>query len=72
MKGYQFGKPFFQANVWVKNGIGDALMLEEFTTKKEAVMCIKKFKKYYKGNDELECFVKHFDETECTDYSFNV
>lgn len=72
MKGYQNGKPFYQANVWVENGLGDPLLLEEFTTKKEAVSCIKKFKKNYKGNDELECFVKRFDENECTDYSFDV
>ena len=72
MKGYQIGKPFYQANVWIKNGGGDPLLLEEFTTKKEAVDCIKSFKKRYKGDDELDCYVSHFDETEFSDYSFDV
>ena len=72
MKGYQIGKPFYQANVWIKNGIGDPLLLEEFTTKKEAVNCIKSFLKQYKGNDELDCYVSHFDKDEFSDYSFDV
>ena len=72
MKGYQIGKPFYQANVWIKNGCGDPLLLEEFTTKREAVNCIKRFKNQYKGTNELECYVSHFNATECSDYSFNV
>jgi hypothetical protein len=72
MKGYEIGKPFYQANVWIKNGIGDPLLLEEFTTKREAAACIKDFRKHYKGGDELECYISHFDEDECSDYSFNV
>lgn len=23
MKGFEIGKPFYQANVWIKNGLGD-------------------------------------------------
>jgi hypothetical protein len=72
MKGYIIGKPFYQANVWIKYGIGDPLLLEEFTTKREAVACIKDFRKRYTGNEELECYISHFDETECSDYSFDV
>ena len=72
MKGYVIGKPFYQANVWIRDGRGDPLLLEEFTTKREAVDCVKKFKKQYKGKDELDCYVKRFDEDECSDYSFNV
>lgn len=72
MKGYQIGKPFYQANVWIENGRGDPLLLEEFTTKREAVNCIKSFLKQYKGNDKLDCYVSHFDEDECSDYSFDV
>lgn len=71
MKGYKIGKPFYQASVWIKNDIGDPLLLEEFTTKREAVACIKAFRKRYNGNDELECYVSHFDENECSDYSFD-
>jgi hypothetical protein len=72
MKGYKTGKPFYQANVWIKNGRGDPLLLEEYTTKNEAVNCIKKFKRQYNGTVELECYVSHFDATECSDYSFNL
>ena len=72
MKGYEIGKPFYQANVWIKNGVGDPLLLEEFTTKKEAVACINKFRKAYKGGQELECYVSHFDEDGFSEYSFDV
>jgi hypothetical protein len=72
MKGYENGRPFYQANVWIKNGVGDPLLLEEFTTKREAVKCIKDFVKKYKCDDELDCYVSHFDEDECSDYSFDV
>lgn len=72
MKGYVDGKPFYQANIWVENGIGDPLLLEEFTTKREAINCIKKFRKQYKGKDKLSCYVKHFDEYEWCDYTFDV
>ena len=72
MRGYEIGKPFYQANVWIKNGAGDPLLLEEFTTKKEAINCIKEFQKQYVSNAELDCYVSHFDENECSDYSFNI
>ena len=72
MKGYEIGKPFYQANVWIKNGVGDPLLLEEFTTKREAVKCIKKFQIQYKGKAELDCYVVRFDEHEYSEYSFNV
>lgn len=74
MKHDMFGdyKPHYEANVWVKNGAGDPLLLEKFTTKKEAVACVKNFKKNYKGSEELDCFVNHFDDTECVDDSFDV
>lgn len=63
MKGYREGKPFWQANVWRVSG-GDPLLLEEFTTKKEAVNCVLAFKKSYEGGDKLDCFAKKFDEHE--------
>jgi hypothetical protein len=72
MKGYEIGRPFYQANVWIKNGVGDPLLLEEFTTRREAVACIKAFKKQYSGKNALDCYVRHFDENECRDYSFDV
>lgn len=64
-------KPFYEANVWFHNG-GDPLLLEGFTTKREAIKCIKDFIKSYNGNKQLDCFVNHFDETQCVDYSFDV
>jgi len=65
-------RPHYEANVWIENGKGDPLLLEKFTTKREAIKCIKDFKKSYKGKDKLDCFVNHFDEDECVDYSFDV
>lgn len=65
-------KPHYEANVWIYNGKGDPLLLEEFTTKREAIKCIKDFKKSYKGNERLDCFVNHFDETECVDDYWNI
>lgn len=67
-----FEKPFYQANIWIKGGIGDPLLIEDFTTKRDAVACIKKFKKSYQGESELECYVSHFDKDCCSDYSFDV
>ena len=72
MKGYVMGKPFYQANVWIRDGGGDPLLLEEFTTKREAVSCIKNFRKRYSGQEELDCYVVHFDEDEFSKDSFNV
>ncbi len=74
MKYDMFGdyKPHYEANVWIKNGTGDPLLLETYTTKREAIECIKKFKKQYKGAEELDCFVNHFDETECVDNYWNI
>lgn len=65
-------RPYYEANVWIENGGGDPLLLEGFTTKREAISCIKAFKKQYNGSEKLDCFVKHFDEDECCDFSFNV
>ena len=72
MKGYELGKPFWQANVWIKNGKGDPLALEEFTTKREAINYIKAYRKQYKGQDELDCYISHFDEDEYVDYSEDI
>ena len=45
MKGYEIGQPYYESNVWILNGCGDPLLLDEFTTKREAVKCIKDFLK---------------------------
>lgn len=65
-------KHHYEANIWIYNGSGDPLLIEKFTTKREAVACINNFRKKYNGGEKLDCFVKHFDETECVDYSFDV
>lgn len=67
MKGYEIGQPYYEANVWILNGCGDPLLLDEFTTKREAVKCVKDFLKTYTGSEKLDCFVKHFDENGCCD-----
>ena len=66
------GRPYYEANVWIYNGKGDPLALEYYSTKREAVAFIKRFKKTYKGNERLDCFVKLFDEEGCTVDSWDV
>ena len=56
------GRPYYEANVWIYNGKGDPLALEYFSTKREAVAFIKRFKKAYKGTERLDCYVNRFDE----------
>lgn len=65
-------KPHYEANVWIYNSKGDPLLLEYFTTKREAIKCIKDFLKSYKGGERLDCFVNHFDEDECVDDYWNI
>lgn len=66
------GRQYYQANVWVKLSAGDPLLLEEFSTKREAVKCVKDFVKQYKGVEELDCYVGHYDEHGLCDYAFGV
>ncbi len=66
------GRPYYEANVWIYNGKGDPLALEYYSTKREAVAFIKRFKKAYKGNERLDCFVKLFDEEQCCQDSWDV
>ena len=72
MKGYVEGKPFYRAFVWEKDGAYDWLLKEAFTTKREAISCIKTFKKTYTGSKELDCYVRLYDENECTVDDFDV
>lgn len=54
------GKPHYEACVWVN---GNKCLLSEFyTTKAEAIKAVKICKKSYKGNNELDCFVRLYDE----------
>lgn len=69
---FEGDRPFWEANVWIYNGVGDALLLERFTTKAEAIKCVKDFRKKYKGGDRLDCFVSRFDADEFCEYSINV
>ncbi len=66
------GRPYYEANVWIYNGKGDPLLLEYFTTKREAVACIKLFTKTYKGEERLDCYVNRFDEEGNWEDYFNV
>jgi hypothetical protein len=65
-------RPHYEANIWIYNGKGDPLLLEKFTTRREALACINQFRKNYKGGEKLDCFINHFDEDECVDNSWNV
>jgi hypothetical protein len=62
MQGYVEGRPYYRACAWEKAG-GDPLVYEYFTTKREAISCLKKFKKTYEGYvNELDCYARLFDE----------
>lgn len=65
-------KPHYEANVCLWNGTGDPLLLEKFTTKREAIACINKFRKAYKGGERLDCYVNHFDDDQCIDNYWDV
>lgn len=54
------GKQHYEANVWEING--DCLYLDFYSTKNEAIKAVKAYKKSYKGNKELDCFVRLHDE----------
>lgn len=54
------GQQYYEANVWEENG--DCLMLDFYSTKNEAIKSVKSYKKSYKGNKELDCFVRLHDE----------
>lgn len=62
MNGIIEGKPYYRACVWIKNGTDDALFMDYFTTKREAISAIKRFKKNYTGQDELDCYARLLDE----------
>lgn len=49
----------YECLVW-ENG-NKLLLLEHYTTKSEAVKAVKAVKKSYKGNGELDCYVRYFD-----------
>lgn len=52
-------KKAYESVVWED---GNTLLLDEcYTTKAEAFKAVKKFKKSYKGNGKLECYVRFFD-----------
>ena len=64
------GKQHYEANVWEVNG--NCLYLDFYSTKNEAIKAVKAYKKSYKGNKELDCFVTLFDENGFSIESYNV
>ena len=52
-------KTMYEAVVWEDDN--NLLLDEDYTTKAEAFNAVKKFKKSYKGNGKLECYVRFFD-----------
>lgn len=54
------GRFYFEACVW-ENG-NNIILCEFYTTKAEAIKAVKTCKKSYKGNNELDCFVRLHDE----------
>lgn len=59
------GKKHYSANVWEING--KHLLFQFYTTKKEAIKAVKAYKKSYKGNKELDCYVRLYDK-----YGFSI
>ena len=59
------GKKHYSANVWEING--KPLLIQFYTTKKEAIKAVKACKKSYEGNKEIDCYVRLYDE-----YGFSI
>lgn len=55
-----YGREYYEAAVYEVDKA--CLLLDFYTTKAEAVKAVKDFKKSYKGNNELDCFVRLHDE----------
>lgn len=54
------GREYYEACVYEN---GNTCLLDEFyTTKTEAMKAVRTCKKSYKGNFDLDCFVRLFDE----------
>lgn len=60
----------YNAVVW-ENG-NECILDEYYTTKSEAVKAVKAVKKSYKGNGEIDCFVRYFDYQNDTTQDFNL
>ena len=54
------GKKYYESCVWEQGN--NCILLEFYTTKAEAIKSVKTCKKNYKGNNELDCFVRLHDE----------
>lgn len=63
-------KEAYEALVWEN---GNTLLLDEdYTTKAEAFKAVKTFKKSYKGNGKLDCYVRYFDYQNGNIQDFNL
>lgn len=63
-------KEAYEALVWEN---GNTLLLDEdYTTKAEAFKAVKMFKKSYKGNGKLDCYVRYFDYQNGNIQDFNL
>lgn len=54
------GREHFEACVW-ENG-NNIILCEFYTTKAEATKAVKTCKRSYKGDNELDCFIRLYDE----------
>ena len=61
---------FYGAYVWE---LDNKCILQDFyTTKAEAIKAVKTCKKNYKGNKELDCYVRLYDENEFEIEDYNL
>lgn len=63
-------KTMYEAVVWEDGN--RCLLANHYSTKKEAVKAVEFCKANYKGNGELDCYVRYFDNYNDTVTDFNL
>ena len=64
------GKQYYEANVWEENE--GWLLCDCYSTKNEAIKAVKTYKKNYKGNKKLDCFVRLHDKNGIGIVDYNI
>lgn len=64
------GTAYYEACIW-ENG-NNMILCEFYTTKAEATKAVKTCKKSYKGDKEIDCFVRKYDENGAAIADYNL